>query len=85
MILEAALVITVVFGTAALAHYRRSKVESAWDTFDRWRTVIGGLVLIGISWTFLRSGHPELIAVALVAISLATVWFMVEKPHKTLV
>lgn len=85
MFVEAALVVTVVFGTAAVVHYRRQTAESVYDTFDRWRTLIGGVVLIAIAWTFLRSGHPELIFIALVAIALATVWVMVEKPHETLV
>ena len=85
MLVEFALVVAVVFGTAAVVHMKPSLAEGFWDTFERWRKLIGGVVLIAIAWTFLRSGQPVLILIALVSIALATVFILVEKPHETLV
>lgn len=80
-----ALVVVAVFGTVAVYRYKPTRVEGTYHWFDRWRKIIWGLVLVGVVWTFLRSGRPELIAAAIVSIVLVTVFVLVEKPHRTLV
>ena len=68
----AALVAIVVFGTALFVRWRPGTAESIYGTYDRWRKLIGFAVLVGVAWTFLRSGRPELILIAVVAA--ITVW-----------
>ena len=80
-----ALVVAVVFGVAALYRLRPSKVERTYNTVERWRKIIWGVVVIGVTWTFIRSGRPELIFIALVSVALASVYIVVEQPHKNLV
>lgn len=78
-------VVFTVLATIALVSRRRERVERTYYAIEYFRGVIGALALITISWTFLRSGSTYLIAVALGLIVFATVYVLIEKPHKTLV
>ncbi|NUC75053.1 hypothetical protein HTZ84_22570 [Haloterrigena sp. SYSU A558-1] len=80
-----ALVVLVVFAVATLYRLRPGKVERTYNTIERWRKIIWGVVVIGVTWTFIRSGRPELIALALISVGLAAVYIAVEKPHRNLV
>ena len=84
MIQVAALVVIAVFGTALFVRYHESTAERIYFTVERWRKLLGLIVLVAIAWTFLRSGRPELILISLVSIALATMYFMIERPNETL-
>jgi len=78
-------VLFVVLGTIVVFSRRRERVERTYYAIEYFRGVIGAIAIITVSWTFLRSGSTYLIAIALGLIMFATVYVLVEQPHKTLV
>ncbi|MFD1526037.1 MULTISPECIES: hypothetical protein [Halobacteriales] len=69
-----------------LVVYRHGEaVESAYNTFDFLRRVVGAILIVLIAFTFLRSGSTMLFLIALGLIAFATIWFAVERPDKALV
>lgn len=83
--LIAALVVLVVLAAWLLVRYRPRKVVGAYQRFEFWRRVFGTIVFVAVSWTFLRSGRPELILIALILIFLVAMWIIVDKPNEELV
>lgn len=75
----------VILGTVLLFSRRRETVERTYYRIEYFRGVIGATALILISWTFLRSGSIHLILTALALIVFATVYVLVERPHRTIV
>lgn len=78
------LVAIVVFGTILFIRFREDTAESIYNRIEFWRKTGGLLLLVAVAWTFLRSGRPELIFISLVSISLATMYFYIERPTETL-
>lgn len=84
MLTIVALVAIAIFGTVLFVRYREDAAESVYFRIERWRKAGGLLLLVAVAWTFLRSGRPELILVALVSVALATMYVMIERPNDTL-
>lgn len=78
-------VLVVILLTLAVFWRHGDSVESAYNTFDYLRRLVGAILVILVAWTFLRSGNSYLFLIALVLIVFATVWFLVERPDKDLV
>jgi len=86
--MEASVIFATVFAvllTLVLFSRRRETVEKTYHRIEYFRGVIGAIALITISWTFLRSGSIHLILTAIALIVFATVYVLVERPHRTLV
>lgn len=84
MLYIAALVVLAVGSALLLVRYRRQKVVRGYKRFQRWRTLISSIILVLVAWTFLRSGRPLLIGIAIVLIFLVTMYVIVDKPNETL-
>lgn len=80
-----ALIATVVALTWLVVATRRERVESWYERGDTWRKLLTAAAIALVAWTFVRSGDPVLIAFALGGIALATVYVIIEQPHKTVV
>lgn len=80
-----AMVAIVVAGTVIFTSRHEQRAQTTHNTMERSRKGIGAVLLVVVSWTFLRSGQWYLILGALVMIALATIYVMVEKPHKEVV
>ncbi|MFP8891838.1 hypothetical protein ACLI4U_19010 (plasmid) [Natrialbaceae archaeon A-CW2] len=78
-------VLAVVLLTLVVWWRHDDRVESAYNTFDYLRRLVGAILVILVAWTFLRSGNSYLFGLALVLIVFATVWFLVERPDRDLV
>lgn len=74
----------VVVVAVLLVRYRRRRVVVAYKRFERWRRFFGVIIFALVAWTFLRSGRPLLIFLALVLIFLVTMYVLVDKPNETL-
>lgn len=84
-ILIGGLVVGTVALTIAFTSWKRDRAERVYTRSEQARKAGGAVILVLIAWTFLRSGNPFLIAAALAAVALATVYVVVEQPHETLV
>lgn len=80
-----AMVAIVVAGTVLFVSRNEQRAQKTHNTMERSRKGIGAILLVVVSWTFLRSGQWFLILAALLMIALATIYFCVEKPHKEVV
>lgn len=80
-----ALIVLVIAAAYLLVRYRHRKVVVAYKRFERWRKFVGTIVFALVAWTFLRSGRPLLILLALLLIFLVAMYVMVDKPNETLV
>ena len=78
-------VVATILITLLVVYRYGETVESAYNTFDYCRRVIGGILVVLIAFTFLRSGSTMLFLVALGLIAFATIWFAVERPHEEVV
>lgn len=78
-------VVATILVTALIVYKRQEQVESAYETFDYVRRFLGAVLVVLIAFTFVRSGNSYLFAVALALIAFATIWFMVERPDKSIV
>jgi len=83
---------SVIFGTLfailltiVLFSRRREAVERTYYRIEYFRGIIGAIALTTLSWTFLRSGSLYLVLIAIGLIVFATVYVLVERPHRTLV
>ncbi|MFC6720904.1 hypothetical protein ACFQGT_00460 [Natrialbaceae archaeon GCM10025810] len=86
--MDAGIIFAVTFavlGTVALYSRRGDQIERTYHTIEYFRGVIGATALVLISWTFLRSGSMYLFVVAIGLIVFATVYVLVEQPHRNLV
>lgn len=61
------------------------KAEKTYMTLERSRKTIGAVFLILLVWTFLLSGNPVLMLVALLGVAVAALYVFVEKPHKQVI
>lgn len=79
------IIAVTVIVTAFIVHWRRSRVESFYDRYKFISRLVAALVGFLIAWTLLHTGDPLLMAVAVVGIALATVYYIIEKPHEDVV
>ena len=75
-------VVAAVLVTLVIIWRWGSTVESAYETFDYFRRLIGAVIVVLLAGTFLRSGSTILFGIALLLIMFAVVWFYVEQPHR---
>lgn len=80
-----AMVAIVVAATVIFVSRDKERAQKTHTTMERSRKGIGAVLLVIVSWTFLRSGKWYLILGALLMVSLATIYILVEKPHKEMV
>jgi len=66
----------VVFG-----RYRRA-IEQWYRRGERTRQAVTAVFLVAVAWTFIRSGDGLLILIAIGAIASATIYVLIEEPHK---
>ena len=78
-------VVATILVTLLVVYRYGETVERCYNTFDYFRRVIGGILVVLIAFTFLRSGSTMLFLVALGLIAFATIWFAVERPHEEVV
>lgn len=79
------LIVIAVGGTVLFATLRPRKAERVHNTMERWRKTVGAIAGALIAWTLIRSGRPEYIFAAVVMIALATIYIVIEQPHKEVV
>ena len=78
-------VVATILLSLLIVHRHGETVESAYNTFDYCRKVVGAILLVLIAFTFLRSGSTMLFLIALGLIAFATIWFAVERPDQDVV
>lgn len=78
-------VVAVVLLTLLVIWRYGESVESAYNTFEYFRKLIGAILIALVTLTFLRSGNTYLFFVALILVVFVTVWFAVERPDQDLV
>lgn len=78
-------VVATILITLFVVYRWKEPIESAYNTFDFLRRVVGALLVVLIAFTFLRSGNRTLFAIALGLIAFATIWFFIERPDKAVV
>lgn len=76
-------VVATILLTLLVIYRYTETVESAYNTFDYCRRIVGAIIVVLVAFTFLRSGNGMLFIIALGLIAFATIWFYVEQPHKT--
>lgn len=79
------LIIGVVAITYVIVSWRRQQIERAYERGDTYRKFFTVIVAILVAWTFIRSGDPWLMAAAVLGIAFATIYVIIEQPHKELV
>lgn len=62
-----------------------SSAERTYNRLETLRKIGGAVVLFILAITFLQSGRWYLILIAILAIALAALYFVVEEPHKGVV
>lgn len=75
-------VVATILVTILVVWRYRETVESAYSTFEYLRKTIGAILIVLVAWTFLRSGSLLLFTFALGLIVFATIWFLIEQPHR---
>lgn len=84
MLVIAALVVLTIGVAVLLVRFRQDQVVEAYRRFAFWRQFIGTILFALVAWTFLRSGRPALILIALVLVFFVTLYVLVDKPNETL-
>lgn len=79
------IILATVGVTVLIAQRRRESIRDRYHRFDRARKLVYAAALVLIAWTFLSSGDPILIIAAIGLIASATIYFVVERPHETIV
>jgi uncharacterized membrane protein len=87
--MDATQVIVIIILTAAatvlLARNRQEQIKATYQRFEFTRKLITAFGVLLIAWTFLNSGDPVLMIVAIVGIVFATTYWYVEQPHERVV
>lgn len=79
------LVVLAVLGVAyGAARWRYDTAEAWYRRITWWRRAFGSVLFVLVAITFVQSGNPALMAVAVVLIILAGLWLAVEQPHRNL-
>lgn len=78
-------VVATILLTVFVIYQWGDTVETAYNTFDYFRRLIGAILVVLIAFTFLKSGNSWLFAIALGLIAFATIWFAVERPDQDMV
>ena len=77
-----ALILVVVAATLVWAELRPQRAERTYGALEGGRKLAAGAFLVIFSITAIQSGRWYLIAAALLAIAVATLYFAVERPHE---
>lgn len=85
MLTVIALTVLVVVLTWLVVSWRREPIEAAYERGDQQRKLLTAVAVIVVAWTFIRSGDPWLMVLAVVGIAFATLYFAIEQPHKEVV
>jgi Ca2+/Na+ antiporter len=80
-----ALIVGVVAITYVVVQWRRDQVEKSYEKGKRYREIVTISAAVLIAWLFIRSGDPLRMAVALLLFATATIFILVEQPHKDIV
>jgi len=57
-------------------------IEQWYRRGERTRQAVTAVFLVAVAWTFIRSGDGLLILIAIGAIASATIYVLIEEPHK---
>lgn len=80
-----ALAVGVIAVTYVVVASRRERVARAYERGDTLRKLVTAIAIALVAWTFLRSGDPVLIGAAILGIAFATIYVVIEQPHKEVV
>lgn len=82
-------VIAAVIGVIALTYvvveWRRDAIEQRYERGKLYRELATAIAAAIVGWTFIRSGDPALVGIAVLLFAFATLYFVVEQPHKEVI
>ena len=80
-----ALIVGVIALTYVIVQWRREQIERAYERGDTLRKLGTFAFVVIVAWTLIRSGDPVLIGIAVLGFVFATIYVIIEEPHKTAV
>lgn len=80
-----AAVVGVIALTYVIVEWKRDSIERSYERGKLYRELVTAIAAAIVGWTFIRSGDPALVAVAVMLFAFATLYFVIEQPHKEVI
>lgn len=71
--------------TIVVVKLREQRVQEIYERQKFTRKLLAAIISLLIAWTFINSGNPWLIALAIILIAFATTYYVLERPDEKVI